>query len=146
MWGPWVMLVWILLHCEFFFLICGVWWLAPGNFENWASKIEFESHFSSISKYLLSTEYINFLIAGWELSKPSEIESKGDFSSLLQWFKSYTPSNHWKLDPLILNFRMISASLYWIAILSDCWKILGLNLRVISAVITVFIPQDLSNC
>ena len=60
--------------------------------------------------------------------------------------------NFWELDPLRLNFRVISASLYLIALyLSDCWKILRitslrLNLGVISAVNTVFITQELSDC
>ena len=51
-----------------------------------------------------------------------------------------------------LNFRVISANSYLIAIyLSNCWKILRVrslrsNLGVISAVITVFIIQELSDC
>jgi len=53
----------------------------------------------------------------------------------------------WKLDPLKMNFRVISASLYLIA---KFWLLrigsLRLNLGVITAVITVFIIQELSDC
>ena len=119
----------------------------PGKFLRITpTEIEFESNFSSMSQHLRSNECSNFLIA-------ENFENLTLWDWMWGWFQQFIYlSDHWKflrITPFEIEFQSDFSKFVFNSNISyQLLRIrsLRLNLGVISAINTVFIIQELSDC